>query len=190
MLLIDWYVCPAKSIMARKRSLTTDSLRHWKNCGVYKGPIRSRREWLSRGVHPYNCIHSEAASYSCYFLLFWQMAQAPPIDSLCNLGVSEKHEGNEAYLTNWQRRMREAYFIASHTATKQAVKDALWHENIRSWVATWRQCPSQKFASTWRTWQTVVRWQGAHCHPDKTSSLPCLQGHSWKWKKQQGSALS
>lgn len=76
------------------RTLTEEEKADWKTS-------------VPKVVHTYNSTRSEATGYSPYFLLFGRSSRLP-IDNLFNLGVSNKREGHENYVTNWQRRMGEA----------------------------------------------------------------------------------
>ncbi|KAL2091606.1 hypothetical protein ACEWY4_013869 [Coilia grayii] len=83
-----------RTLLAMLRTLTKEEKTDWKAS-------------VPKVIHAYNCTHSEATGYSPYFLLFGRSPRLP-IDLLFNLDACEKHAGHKDYVTDWQRRMREA----------------------------------------------------------------------------------
>ena len=79
------------------------------------------KESLAKVVHAYNCTKSEATGYAPYHLIFGRSPRLP-IDLLFNLKQDEAHESYDDYVSQWKKKMQDAYQIAAKTADKGAVR--------------------------------------------------------------------
>uniref|UniRef100_A0A8C5WDF6 Gypsy retrotransposon integrase-like protein 1 n=1 Tax=Leptobrachium leishanense TaxID=445787 RepID=A0A8C5WDF6_9ANUR len=103
-----------RTLLSMLRTLTEKEKTDWKNS-------------LGKVVHAYNCTRSEATGYSPYYLLFGRSPRLP-IDLLFNRAVEEKQETYEDYVTEWQKRMSEAYVVASRTAKKEPTRGKVYYD--------------------------------------------------------------
>uniref|UniRef100_A0A8C5MS83 Gypsy retrotransposon integrase-like protein 1 n=1 Tax=Leptobrachium leishanense TaxID=445787 RepID=A0A8C5MS83_9ANUR len=103
-----------RTLLSMLRTLTEKEKTDWKNS-------------LGKVVHAYNCTRSEATGYSPYYLLFGRSPRLP-IDLLFNRAVEEKQETYEDYVTEWQKRMSEAYVVASRAAKKEATRGKVYYD--------------------------------------------------------------
>lgn len=97
-----------RTILSMLRTLTSEQKADWKSS-------------LTKLVHAYNCTRSGVTGFSPYYLLYGRSPRLP-IDLLFNLQPREAKETYNEYVQNWQKRMRQAYEIASKTAAREALR--------------------------------------------------------------------
>lgn len=110
-------------LLSMLRTLNNAEKADWKNL-------------LSKVVHAYNCTRCKSTGFSPYYLLFGRSPRLF-IDLMFNLQVNEKQHSYADYVTHWQRRMREAYEIASKTAEKEALRGKKYYDKKTHGVELW-----------------------------------------------------